>query len=227
VDPTPAMVFGTIFHTAVLEPEKLVIAPDVNLRTNAGKAEMAAFRDGIKPGQVVATQGQADIASAMRNSIMHHRFAAALLEAPGDIELSVTFNEPTYGIPCKIRPDKINHDDLIIIDLKSTVDASEEKFAKAIYNFGYDISGTFYNLGAMQAFKKNYEFIIIAVEKDPPFGVNVFRLTEKHFEIGYGKIDSILDQLHRCIDTDNWPCYPQKILNPEIPAWEFKKYYKH
>jgi exodeoxyribonuclease VIII len=224
-DPTPAMRFGTIFHTAVLEPEKLAVEPDVNKRTNAGKAELAAF-EAENADKIICSKSELLQAQDMAHAINRHRFAAVLLDAPGHVEITGTFREPTYGIPCKIRPDKLNQEDGIIIDLKTTTDAGEEAFSKSIFTFGFDVQGCFYNLGGHQIDKKSYEFVIIAVEKTPPYGVNTFRLTEKHFEIAYQKIDGVLDQLKRCIETDKWPSYPQKIISPDIPAWEFKKYHQ-
>ncbi len=225
VPPTPAMVFGEIFHTAVLEPDKLIVAPDVNKRTKAGRAELQEFKE-ANADKIICTPEELTTAQAMAKAVMNHRFAAALLDAPGSVEQTGTFQEPTFGIKGKIRVDKLNQDDGIMVDLKTTTNAGEEAFSsKAIFNYGYDIQGCWYNLGGMQIDRKSYEFIIIAVEKTPPFGVNTFRLTERHFELAYRKVDGILDTLSKCIDNDNWPSYPQRIINPDIPAWEFKKYH--
>ena len=47
-DATPAMALGTAIHALVLEPDtwrnELVIAPDINRRTKAGKAEFALIQ---------------------------------------------------------------------------------------------------------------------------------------------------------------------------------------
>ena len=46
-EPTPALLFGQVFHKLALEPEsfdqEFVVAPEVNRRTNAGKAAWAEF----------------------------------------------------------------------------------------------------------------------------------------------------------------------------------------
>lgn len=215
---TPGMRFGTIFHAVALEPKTVAVAPELNMRTNAGKAAWETFC-GLNKGKVIATKAENAQACAMVESIKKHRVAGSLLEAPGEIELSGFFDEPVFGIPGKLRCDKILPDDRIIIDLKSTTDASEEEFAKTIFNYGYDVSGAWYNLGAHQIDRKSYEVILIAVEKTPPYACNTFRLTEQHFAMAYMKIDSILDSLKKCIDTDYWPCYPQRLINPEIPHW--------
>jgi exodeoxyribonuclease VIII len=220
-DPTPAMIFGEIFHAVALEPDRVVEMPPFNLRKKAEKAQAEAWR-AANADKVVATAEQFKQAEAMTDSIMHHRLARALMEADGEVEVSGVFNEPTYGIKGKLRVDKLNRNDHIMIDLKSTVDASDEYFSKAIFNFGYHISGSWYNVGGHCIDKVSYEFILIAVEKTPPFAVNVFRLTERHFEIAYRRIDAILDSLNRCIESDKWPAYPQRIVTPDIPAWEFK-----
>ena len=46
-DPTPAMRIGTLTHLAVIEPDRfateVMVAPNVDRRTSAGKAEWAQF----------------------------------------------------------------------------------------------------------------------------------------------------------------------------------------
>ena len=229
---TAAMQFGTIFHAVALEPQTVAVIPEINLFRKDGRhdrigeqRELDAFM-AKNQGKVFAKSNEFAQASAMVEVIKAHRIAGPLLAAPGEVELSGFFEEPVHNIPGKIRCDKIMPDDRIIMDLKSTTDASEEEFAKTIYNYGYDISGAWYNLGAHCIDKVSYDFLLVASEKDPPHACNVFRLTEKHFEIAYAKIDAILDHLKKCIDTNVWPAYPQRLISPEIPGWERTKYSK-
>ena len=46
-EPTPALIFGQLFHKLALQPEdvwnEFAVIPTVDRRTNAGKAEYAAF----------------------------------------------------------------------------------------------------------------------------------------------------------------------------------------
>lgn len=224
-EPTPTLEFGTIFHSVALEPDTVVVAPELNMRKKADKAEMEVFK-AANADKVIATPAQYEQAKNMVDAIMNHRIARSLMEAPGEIEITGTFLEPTLDIQSKIRVDKLNREDHIMIDLKSTVDASEEAFEKDIYKFGYDVSGCWYNLGGHQIDHIKYDFILIAAEKEPPHGVNTVTLTEdKHFKIAYREIDGILHSLHQCIKKDHWPCYPQKLISPDVPAWKYKRYH--
>ncbi|MGA0841051.1 MAG: PD-(D/E)XK nuclease-like domain-containing protein, partial [Pseudomonadales bacterium] len=62
--------------------------------------------------------------------------------------------------------------DVGAVDLKTTVDARE--FERSVFTFGYDIQAAFYTEVAKVIDGKSRKFIWIVVEKDAPYGVQIY-----------------------------------------------------
>ncbi len=80
-----ALSLGTAVHTAILEParfdEDFVCAPDVNLRTSDGKAELAAFEEQCEAdGLTVMKSDDYRKVCLMRDSALAQPVIAALLQ---------------------------------------------------------------------------------------------------------------------------------------------------
>jgi exodeoxyribonuclease VIII len=144
--PTPAMILGTLTHTAVLEPEHFAtrhpIAPKCDRRTNAGKADWAAFCASLEPGQEPADAEQVETAQAMAKSLRSVTAVANLLSS-GEAEVSAY--SVIDGVPCRVRPDWVKSVEagVILFDAKSTIangfaDASPRGFANAVVKHNYD-----------------------------------------------------------------------------------------
>lgn len=168
--------------------------------------------------------------NAMRNAVMDHPMASRLLSAPGRAELSVYWNDPVTGVLCRCRPD-FWRDDGIIVDLKSTEDASPEGFAKSIANWRYDVQDPYYidgiNLMRDQAGRhdiaKAKAFIFIAVEKKFPHAVGVYMLDNESREVGRAKYRAALDTYAACERDNVFPGYGDKIQTISLPAWQLAK----
>lgn len=167
---------------------------------------------------------------AMRNAVMDHPAASKLLSAPGRAELSVYWNDPVTGVLCRCRPD-FWRDDGIIVDLKSTEDASPEGFAKSIANWRYDVQDPFYldgiNLMRDQSGRsdiaKARAFVFVAVEKKFPHAVGVYMLDNESREHGRAKYRSSLDTFAACEASGVYPGYGDKIQTISLPAWQLAK----
>lgn len=167
---------------------------------------------------------------AMRNSVMDHPAASRLLSAPGRAELSVYWRDPVTGVLCRCRPD-FWRDDGIVVDLKSTEDASPEGFAKSIANWRYDVQAPYYvdgiNLMREQAGRsdiaKAKAFVFIAVEKKAPYAVGVYLLDAESIEHGRVKYRACLDTFAACDTSGVFPGYGDKIQTISLPGWQLAK----
>lgn len=216
---TPQMALGTAAHALILEPDKtpVVCEPEVNKRTNAGKAELAAFHE-EHAGKIICSKEQYDHAIGMRDSVLMHP-SASVLFAAGKAEQSHFWLDEITGELCKKRDDWYNTDHEVIVDLKTTSDASREAFLRAVVNFRYDLQEAYYREGSRQTDTPVQEFIFVVVENTPPYAVAIYTLPEELKHKGDIMWRRALDTLHECKITDTWPGYPTEIQVLDCPKW--------
>lgn len=176
------------------------------------------------PGRIVLTPETWDQLHAMANAVHSHPAAGALLTGcPGEAEKSVYWNDATTGVLCRCRPDWWR-DDNVIVDLKTTEDASPEGFAKSMANYRYDVQAAYYLDGVQAATRKRPKaFVFIAVEKKPPYGVGVYVLDSDSLELGRAQYQHDLRIYAECVRTGEWPGYGDKIQTISLPAWHANK----
>lgn len=221
---TDAMKVGSLFHTMVLEPEKsnFVVGPDVNKNTKEWKAFKA---DAEASGQTIIDQATLDILNGMVASVMAHPAARALLNGPGIAEGSCFWFDERSGELCRCRPDKYRQDLGIIVDLKSTEDASPESFARSIAKYGYHRQNAMYVDGVESAtgdFVKGFVFVV--TEKAAPYCTAVYSLDMQGTEIGRDQYKRLLLDLADCKIAKKFPGYSDRVETLSLPAWEVRKY---
>jgi hypothetical protein len=140
----------------------------------------------------------------------------------GTPELSVWFDDPITGLRCKIRPDWLRDDD-IVIDLKSTKDGSPRGFYWEMRKYGYDQQAYFYLYGVNSAYRKagvnrrTERFIFICVENFEPYLVSVYMATDAVLERGRQLVEKSLSGYKECLDKDEWPGYENAVLPIDVP----------
>ena len=219
-DPTPAQRFGSLAHTMVLEPHKLnvVVGPSVNKNSN----EWKIFKAGADAaGAEIVTQEELDTLEGMKAAVYAHPAAAWLL-GPGYVEHSAYWIDPATGLLCRFRPDKLRRTEkgVVLVDLKSTEDASEAEFSRSIENFRYHVQAAFYSDGIEQALGERVTaFAFIAVEKKAPYAVACYQLADVDVEDGREAYQNDLFRLKDCLARNEWPAYSPRIETITRPAW--------
>jgi exodeoxyribonuclease VIII len=160
---------------------------------------------------------------------MAHPIARALLTGkPGKAERSVYWIDEATGELCRCRPDFWREDD-IVVDLKTTEDASPEGFGKSIANWSYDTQDAFYRDGCAAVGKPLRAFVFLAVEKSArvvegqPLGVAVYQLDEAGRDLGRAKYRADLATYAQCKATNKWPCYSDKLETISLPQWHMNR----
>lgn len=202
------------------------------------KAQWAANNGHLQ----VLTPEQWDQLHKMRDAVMAHPAARALLTAvPGVAERSVYWRDPITGLLCRCRPDFWRNDG-IVVDVKTTEDASAEGFARSISNYRYHVQHPFYldGIAAMQsqvkdpaqrafapaAFVPPKAFVFLAVEKSArvvdgvAMGVGVYVLDSESVELGRIEGRQDLERIAECTRTGKWPGYGDTIQPIELPKWK-------
>lgn len=220
-EPTAAMRWGTMVHLAVLEPERfsaeVAVAPEINRRTNAGKAEWEAFCLCNEGKHVVTGEEFAELV-AIRDAVRSHPAAMRALGNGGAVEQSLFWDRD--GIQCRARPDFL-HPAGVIVDLKSTEDASPSGFARSVANFRYHVQAAFYadGLSAINGPSAARGFVFIAVEKKAPYLVGVYQADEAMMAAGRLAYEADLEFYRQCLATDTWPGYGDAVLPISLPKW--------
>lgn len=223
---TPAMRIGSLFHGLVLEPErvKIAVAPVCDKRTKEGKATWEAFCL-ENAGAEIVTADEGEMLNGMAASIKAHPAASALLSGDGIAEGSCFWFDERSGELCRCRPDFYRRDLGIIVDLKTTDDASPEAFAKSIAKYGYHRQNAMYVDGVEAAtgdFVKGFVFVV--TEKSAPYCTAVYSLDMQGIEVGRDQYKRLLLDLADCKIAKKFPGYSDRIEVLSLPAWEVRKY---
>lgn len=232
--PTDALAFGSALHTLVFEPEdfakRFVLMPEINRRTNEGKAQYAAFIE-ANQGKTIIDDEVLMHCKKMKEVIFSNPTAAVLLEK-GIAEQRVNWEwngEDETGnqihVPCKIKPDWHSHNDFLV-DLKTTEDASPEGFGKSVFNFRYHVQAAFYSDGLAQSRAGEYPrgFIFIAIEKRAPYHMALYYITPEQIGLGRREYERNLRTYHKCLHANEWPGYNAgELMAIQLPAWAYRK----
>jgi hypothetical protein len=219
-EPTEAMEFGTAVHCCVLEPTRfdtvVKLAPEVNKRTKDGKAEWAAFQ-AINAGSIVLTPADYARVLACAAAVNDHPAASRLLDG-AQTEVSLFWRDKRFGVPCKCRYDARNHGG--VIDVKTTLDASPEGFARQAANLLYHVQGAHYCNGAEDVLDASPEFFaFICVESEPPHAVACYTLPVQALVKGAQLMDEALARYRDALAAGKWAGYPETINELQLPRW--------
>lgn len=219
---TAGMTTGQAVHTAVLEPPdqfalRYAPSPEVDKRTTAGKqAHQAAAAGGrtlLKMEELLAIR-------AIVDAIRAHPFASILLaREDGESEISLSWIDAETGVFCKARPDFVNAAHNLIIDLKTTQDASMGAFARACVNYRYHVQASFYLASANAVGLNADAFVFVAVETASPWACACYELSPDDLQLGRTLYRKDLRVYKGCLESGTWPSYPEHVRILELPAW--------
>ena len=226
---TAALRSGKGLHSLALEgPDAFAAAfakaPECDRRTKEGKALWADFTAACE-GKTILTATEGELVESMAAAIAAHPLAPALLEG-GTPELSMIWDDPETGCPCRGRADLARLEAGAILDLKTTLDASPAAFARSVMSFGYATQAAAYLSGATALGADVRDFIILAVEKSAPFAVGIYRLPDAALELGRRRWREACELYAACLESGCWPGYPETITELALPNWAMAELYE-
>lgn len=222
---TPAMALGTAIHSAVLEPDlfadEYLVMPKIDRRTKAGKEQHEELIANAGNKRILTPEDYNACFSIQQNIRQHP--AAQLLLGSGEPELSVFWRDAETGVLCKCRPDWFNYKANIMVDVKSTEDASHEGFQRSIIKWGYHVQAAWYLDGFKAATGTMPKaFVFAAVEKKRPYATAFYYADADMIEIGRLLYRERLNEFASCLKRNLWPGYPQQLQAMSLPAWFLK-----
>jgi homoserine acetyltransferase len=220
IQDSPALAFGSLVHEFVLLPNSAEARyrPKANVdgRTKEGKAvrdweASLAAQQGIK----FITEADYNAAVNITASVRTHLGASALLA--GGVAETAGIVSDFLGVNCRIKPDY--RTDSYIVDLKTCQDARQDPFGRSVINFLYQVQAAFYVDVAEAIDGKKRDFYWIAVEKDAPYAVSVFKASDAMLENGRAQYKCAIALYKECASMDLWPAYSQQIQQLDLPGW--------
>ena len=242
---TDSLTLGKLVHAFVLEPEKaedcFVVLPEINKRTKQGRADFESFVT-ENEGKIICKREDLEKAKRMAQSVFDHPDARLLLD--GTINESSVYwwykkrddaDDRDYKQICKVRPDAISTNYPMLIDLKTSDDASYESFQHSVNKYYYHLSAAMYLNGVNQChdirkecnpeFYKYFAFIVVSktpafdtVTKSVVYNTAVYSLDQKSIDMGNQLYRHAMMRLHDA-KHNNYPGLPSGIRDLELPPW--------
>ncbi len=204
------------------EPAKKAYVDAENWLTKAAKAQRDEARQrGAVP---ILTDEKAEI-DAMVAAVRAHPFAARLFEpGTGTPEASCFWTDDETGIWRRSRLDWLPHNHagtrMILPDLKTCKSAQRDEFARSAASYGYHQQGAYY-VDAVRALDlaDDVAFVFVAIEKTPPYLVNVIQLDVTAMRIGAALNRKAIRVYAECQAADTWPGYSTDVELASLPPW--------
>ena len=222
--PTPACLLGQAVHALTLEGEaayrdRFIVAPEgIDRRTKAGRAAWQEFQDQAA-GRAVLTADQAAAVKGMAEAIGRSRTASKLLARCTVRESTVIWADQATGTACKARPDAMDPKSGLLLDLKSTSDATLEAIRRDVGNRLYFAQLAFYRRGIEATGHPAGPCVLLFVESSPPHGVRVVALDDEALQAGDNLVEQLLGLHADCERTGAWPGYPDQVESLALPPW--------
>lgn len=208
---SPALLLGSAVHCAVLEPDEFgnrYALADYDRRTKEGKAAYVEMQERGIEGLSADIYMQV---IGMQKSVLNHPLAKDLLQN-GDSEVSCFQN--INGVHTKARADYLRKDG-ILVDLKTTQDASKKEFRQSCRKYRYANQAAWYTyLFGMEETVEAFYFI--AVESSAPYAVSIYEIDQFSVEKAHEDNMRLFNIYKHCLENDDWPSYPDVIQELDI-----------
>lgn len=219
---------GLVVHKLVLGVGAPVV--EIDASDYKTKAARAAKDNARAAGKIPILSRELRAAEAMADTLHLHPIAGRLLARAGRPEQSFVARCPETEVMCRARtdwlPDVLDEARPLVVDYKTTVDASPDAFAGSVRKFGYHIQASWYLdvLAWLNPDRPRGKFVFVAQEKTPPFLVSVHELDEEALSWGQVLGRKARDLWRACTASGDWPGYPLQVQNIRLPGWQIGAY---
>jgi len=169
----PAFLVGGYFHTAILEPDKLKNFKIVEATTRNTKA----YKE-ISDGEMCLLKHEVDQIELMTEKMLNNEVCRDLIRS-ANVEYERPEITELEGQMWKGKADIVNHDEKLIIDLKTTADITKFKYSASKYN--YDSQAYIYS----KLF--GYEMLFIVIDKNT-HQIGIFDCSPEFYARGEDKV---------------------------------------
>jgi len=201
--PSPAFAIGGYFHTCILEPNKLEKFKIIKSSTRNTKQ----YKE-LSGGEICLLEHEVDDILLMKDKVMANDICADLIMGTdGKLnDFEVPMVTELFGNQWKGKADIVNHNEKLVIDLKTTADI--EKFQWSASKFNYDSQAYIYS----KLF--GYEMLFIVIDKQT-HQIGMFDCSPQFYERGEEKVSKAseaYDLFYKTKDFDPKQYFISKTL---------------
>ena len=213
---TTAMIRGTAVHDFALEGGKNTVRGPETRRGNAWKEAVENAE-----GKTVLPEKEYDEAQHIAEALFVDPACAKQLNCKdGRKEYSIFVECPQTKLKLRCRPDLYNPHDMVMSDVKTTVDASPTGFNREIYSkWRYDVQAAFYKYVAELAGWKVMHFAFLAVESNPPHAAHMHVMSLDAMSQGHQDMMFALEQIAEAKLKDDYSLNWGKFTMIHPPSW--------
>ncbi len=175
----PNFLVGGYFHTAILEPDKIKSFKIIESSSRNTKV----YKE-MSGGELCLLQHEVDMIEALVDKMMNNNVCRDLIVNHQLNPNSIDYEEPAiaeiHGQMWKGKADILNHEEQLIIDLKTTSDLDKFRWNAKKYN--YDSQAYIYR----ELF--GYEMIFIAIDKNTG-KIGLFDCSPDFYQSGKDKLE--------------------------------------
>ena len=232
--PTKEMEFGKAAHVLILGEDTFsqsyVLQPKCYTAEDGAKKPWSNNANAckewkaeqIKAGRAIITADALEKIKWMADSLSRHPIiqAGAL---NGKIERTMIGHIGSIAV--RSRPDVIPADSSDFADFKTAQSVDHDALQKAIFNSGLHIQAAVVRMVSQLVMPAGWqfgEFLLVFVEKTPPFDVVPVVLKTTDIDLGERQARSALKTLERCILENRWPgatSWDEHLGFVEMPSW--------
>ena len=194
-----ALVIGSYFHVAILEPDKLKKFKIIDATTRNTKV----YKE-LSGGEICLLQHEVDRIDLMIEKVLENDVCTSLIR--GNVDYEVPGITDIEGNFWKGKADILNHDDKLIVDLKTTGDINS--FAYSAKKYNYDSQAYIYK----HIF--GYDMVFLVVDKTT-HQIGLFDCSEAFYQRGYEKVmaaSNIYDLFYKTEDFEPEQFFISKTL---------------
>jgi len=174
----PAFLVGGYFHTAILEPDKLKkyrVIPSSTRNTKAYK-EMSG-------GELCLLQHEVDAIELLSDTMLANDVCKGLIR-DSNTEYETPAIAEIEGEMWKGKADIVNHNEKLVVDLKTTADITRFKWSASKYN--YDSQAYIYRM------LFGYDMLFIVIDKNT-HQLGLFDCSAEFYEKGKDKVQRAVE----------------------------------
>ncbi len=220
---TDAMIFGSAFHTYILEPHlfkaEYAVEPEKKMLKYDGEEAYRAYKnecEALEKSDKIVLSAK-DMWKLVEMKLALHRDPRTMeLIRGAEIEKSFFWEDKESGLIVKSRPDILHKN--MIVDLKTCSDASPRGFQNAMVSGWYHVQAGMIRDAVRELEGRDIpNCICINVESDYPFHVSIYPIAEEAIETGQREYKELLLNLKECQVKGFWPDHDIQTIG--LPTW--------
>jgi len=187
----PNFLVGGYFHTAILEPDKVK-----NFKIIETSSRNTKVYKEMSGGELCLIQQEADMVEYLVQKMMDNDVCRDLIQPVlADVDYEVPGITKIFNVQWKGKADILNHEEELIIDLKTTGDLDKFRWSAKKYN--YDSQAYIYR----ELF--GYEMVFIAIDKKTG-RIGIFDCSPDFYNSGRDKVEKAVEAYDLFYNTEGF-----------------------